>query len=301
MTLLGDPGNGGTGAGAGSGDGGSSGGGSGGGNSSAGAGAGGGNSGTGSGGGGSAPTWLQSLPEDIRGNPTLSKYADINGLAKAHVELQGLVGKKGVIVPGDKSSPEQWKDFFKQIGQPEIDKFELKAPDGKKVADTTIDGFKKFAHEAGLLPKQAQGLLEWYLGVEESSGQQKLKTLQTESQTKLEGLKKEWGDGYDKQVKLALLGVREVGGEEFQKYLQDTGLGNDVQIIRMMAKVGAILGEDKIRGDGAGGNFGQTPAELQGEIDKLRANPAYTDSRHASHASVNKQMEELYKKLHGNQ
>lgn len=299
MTLLtegagagGNAGSGGNGSGGGASDGGGSGGGS---------GAAGGGAGAGAAAGGGQATWRDSLPEDIRGDVNITKFSDVGTLAKSYVELQKVVGKKGIFPPGDKATPEQWKDFYKAAGQPEYEKFEVKIPEGKKADSTAVEAFRKLAHDNGLMPKQAQGVMEWLFQQEEASSGAKMKAVETQAAEQLGGLKKEWGDGYDKQIALARMAVKDVGGEDFQKHLDSTGLGNDVQVIRMMAKVGALLGEDKLRGDGAGGKFGQTPAEIQGEIDKVMGdtkNP-YFDRNHAGHAAAVKHMEGLYKKLHG--
>lgn len=265
-------------------------------------GAGGGNAGGGAGSGagaGSATSWRDTLPDDIKGNATLNKFNDIPSLAKSYIEMQGIIGKKGVFPPGDKATPEQWQSFFKSMGQPDLDKFEIKAPEGKKLVPEMADGFKKLAHENGLMPQQAQKLLDWYIGQEDAAQGARSTAAKTKAAEMQEGLKKEWGDGYDKQVALAKLAVKDVGGEDFAKYLESSGLGNDTQVIRLMSKVGALLGEDKLRGDGGGGSFGQTPAEIQGEIDKIRGQKdhPYFDSRHAGHQSAVKQMEGLYRKL----
>lgn len=301
MSLLGgEGGNGGT-----TGSGGSSGGTTGGsGGTSSGEGSGQGNSGSGSGGAGAgsgaSASWRDTLPEDIRGNATLTKFTDVNSLAKSYIDIQGLIGKKGVFPPGEKATKEQLTEFYKNIGQPELEKFEIKAPEGKKFNTQVVDAFKKVAHEGGLLPRQAQSVLDWYLAHEEGAQKSSALASVEKMKTDHEALKKEWGEGYDKQIALANMAVKEVGGEEAQKYLNSSKLANDVQLVKLLAKMGARLGEDKLRGDG-GGKFGSTPSEIQAEIDKVRADlkHAYYDRSHPGHARAVKDMEALYQKLHG--
>src|SRR6185503_11646998 len=98
-------------------------------NSGGGAGATGGQSG-GSSGQGATASWRDTLPEDIRGNPTLSKYSDITNLAKAHIAAQEMIGKKGIIKPAPNSSPEEWRAFREALGVPSADKYDVPQPKG---------------------------------------------------------------------------------------------------------------------------------------------------------------------------
>ena len=241
------------------------------------------------------------MPEDIRGNATLSKFSDVNNLAKSYIELQGVVGKKGVFPPDQNASAEQRKEFYKSLGQPELDKFEVKAPEGKKFNEKILADFKKVAHDSGLLPSQAQPLMDWWL--QHEAGAQKTTTEAAALKTKGEhdNLKKEWGDGYDKQIALARLAVKDVAGDDLGKLLESPKYADDINVVKFLAKVGALLGEDKLRGEG-GGKFGQTPTEVQADIDKIMGdkNHAYFHRNNAGHDAAVKQMEALFKKRYGN-
>lgn len=242
-------------------------------------------------------SWRDGLPDDLKTNATLSNIADVSSLAKSYVHAQSLIGKKGVIVPNDKSSDDDWKSFYKQLGQPELDKYELAPEKDVKVDETIFSKFKEVAHSSGLLPKQAKGILDWYTKLEtemKSAGEVGMKAQQAKD---FDGLKSEWGQAYDKNVRLAQLAVKEVGGDTFSQYLDKTGLGNNVELIKVLSKVGSMLGEDKIRGEGANGFSGQTPKEIRLEIAKLMDNPAYYDGSHKSHKLVVDQVADLYKKL----
>lgn len=71
----------------------------------------------------------------------------------------------------------------------------------------------------------------------------------------------------------------------------DKKFGSDPDFIRLMAKVGAELGEDRL----PEGGLNQTETET---LESLRKSEAYTNSKHADHAKTVAQVTRLYQKLH---
>lgn len=253
----------------------------------------------------SAPTsannsWRDSLPEDLRGNGSLAQFQDVASLAKSYVHAQSLIGKKGLFLPAEKASKDEWRAFYKSMGQPDIDKYDINAPQNVPVNKDFVGKFKSAAHEEGLLPKQAQGMLDWYVKAEQEAVSALQKSKEMETAKAIEGLKQEWGQGFSKQVSLAKLAVQELGGEELKKHLETTGLGNDVQLIKVLAKVGALLGEDKIRGEDSA-KFGKTPEEVKKEIAEIMGNfkHPYYDTNHPGHRLAVDHMAALYRSLNG--
>lgn len=247
------------------------------------------------------PSWREALPEDLRANPSLAQFNDMADLAKSYIHTKSQVGKKGTVLPNEKDTPEVWDNFYKTLGRPDLDKYEIQAKKEAGIAEDDVKAFKEAAHKAGLLPKQAQMILDWNTELSVQKNQLvQAATKQRQEQGVVE-LKKEWGAGWDKNVSAARMAVREIGGESFQKFLTETGLANDPTMIKAMANFGAkIFGEDKIVGNGAG-KFGQTPAEIRAEINRITGDlkGPYWDSRHKSHRDVANQVAELYKKLDG--
>lgn len=258
---------------------------------------GGGAGGAGNGGG----NWRDSLPDDLKGNPILEKYSDVPNLAKALIHAQSTIGKKGVIPPSDGATPEEIAGFYKQLGLPDLEKYDVKLPDGVEVNAERLKSLKEVAHKNGILPKQAQALIEWQLSQEQEVMKDAKAKRDAALKDGMDGLKKEWGQGWDKNVAAARLAVEELGGKDFREFLEKTGLGNDPLVVRFAAKAGALMGEDKIRGHVPGGGFGQTPAEIQKEINDVMGNSShpYFNPRHPAHRSAVQDMEERYKRLSG--
>lgn len=246
---------------------------------------------------GSPTSWRDTLPDDLKANGTLAAFKDVPALAKSYIHAQSMVGKKGVIVPGEKASDEEWTSFYRAIGQPEADKYEIKAPEGSKLPEDVMGKIKETSIKLGLLPKQAQGFMDMLENHGKEAQAAQLRAHQTEAAQQVEGLKKEWGLGYEKNIGIARQAVKDVG-EEFVQYLDKTGLGNDVTLIRAFAKLGSYMGEDKLRGDG-GGKFGKTPSEINKEIQDVMGNPKspYFDKTHPMHKTVLAEMEQRFKAL----
>jgi hypothetical protein len=211
-----------------------------------------------------------------------------------------MVGKKGVIVPGDKATDEEWGAFFDSIGRPTADKYEVKTPEGKEINKDFVSQFKEIAHKNGVLPKQAQAILDQYITFEEGMATKQTDAMKQAKAQAVDGLKKEWGEGFDKNISLAKMAVKESGVQGLEEYLTKTGLGDDPVVIKLMAKMGSMFGEDKLRGDAPGGRLdGQTPAELKSAIDKVMGdkNHPYHDRNHPGHNRAVQEMSGYYQKL----
>lgn len=255
----------------------------------------------GTGSGSATPSWRDTLPEGIRGDQTLSKYSNVETLAQAHINLQKMVGSDKIAIPGKNSSEADWQNVFKKLGLPEsVDKYEMKAPEAIK-DEKFLSAFKEQALKAGVLPSQAEKLLNW--SVENSVASQKAMADQREqAQAKaIDGLKAEWGEGWDRKVGAAKAGVEWAGGEDLRQYLAKTGLGNDPVVIKMMAKVGEALTEGKVRGEGAGMSGGLTPDEAQKKINSVLsdASSPYHNRNHADHGRAIEEMNRLFTQVYG--
>jgi len=64
--------------------------------------------GAGAGGDKGQKPWYDSLDTDLKTNPTITKFKSPAELGKSYVELQKAFGKDKVVVPTDKSTPEEW-------------------------------------------------------------------------------------------------------------------------------------------------------------------------------------------------
>ena len=192
---------------------------------------------------------LEVIPEDIRNDPNIKKYKDIGELAKGHLETVKLVGRKGVILPTENSTPEEKEKFYNSIGRPEKAELYKFTPIENlhhtiQIQPESEAAFKGIAHQLGLTQSQADGLNAWYLSnVSGQLGKQDeaFDIAKKGAETKLRA---EWGAEYNQNLILAKRITEKFGGKEAIAALGD--LGNNPAALKLLANIGKRMSEDSI-------------------------------------------------------
>lgn len=259
------------------------------------------------------PMFKQYIPEEAKGAPFWEKITDDASLVKAYINAQGLIGKKGVILPGEKDSPEIWGEFYKALGRPDSpDDYKVpkpaEFPAGFQYDESREKNFKEISHKLGLNPAQVKGLYEWGVGNEVEGFKIYMDTFTTvdglglvpkqwvEDHDKVvESFKKELGDKYDQMMKKAEIAVLQFGGKELQEFMDKTGFGDNPALIRAFIKIAdATLTED----DFVSGK-GSEVASLDEQIAALNSDPSLLDEKDPKHREIVKKRDELYEKRWG--
>ena len=103
-----------------------------------------------------------SIPQEYREEKSLENINSMEDLLKGYVHAQKLVGTNKIPVPNKHSTDEDWNEVFKRLGapdSPEDYKYNLK---DVEMDQSQVSEFNKTAHQLGLLPKQAEGLIKFY-------------------------------------------------------------------------------------------------------------------------------------------
>ena len=166
------------------------------------------------GGGAAAQNWRDGLSEEYRDNPSLRDFADINGLAKAHIDTKAMVGKMvripgedasqadvqafrdkllredlGVIPQPDLTDPEQAAAYYQKMGRPQEAEGYTK-PEG--MDDQRYADLSKLAFEAGISDKQfAQVATSMVAQANEAN-----KAIVDAREAGVNSLKTEWGEAF---------------------------------------------------------------------------------------------------------
>ena len=246
-------------------------------------------------------SWHESLPVDLKENGSLKRYKDVGDLANAYVSLEKTLGGNKIPVPDKHASDADWKNVFQKLGLPEsMDKYEVKFEDGSD--ETFTKEFKSLAFEAGILPKQAQKLVEWYSGKTKGILEQTQTSQVNAVKTAVESLKKEFGAAYDSQVqkaKGALMHYAE-GNPEMVKFLDetkvgDTPLASHPAMVKFMVKVSESMKEGQFKGDAFIGST-LTPQQAMVKANQIIGdlNHPYHNKQHANHHHAVKEVADLF-------
>lgn len=104
-------------------------------------------------------SFLDTLPENLKNEPSLKDFKDINGLANSYINANKMLGNR-ISVPNDKSTPEEWNKFYSKLGRPEaIDKYTI--PEGLEETEL-LTNFKQLAFDKGLNDKQFNEIVDMF-------------------------------------------------------------------------------------------------------------------------------------------
>jgi hypothetical protein len=192
--------------------------------------------------------WLDRLPPEFNDSKQiLGQFKDALGMAKTLVSQQRLLGKKteAVLLPGDKSPPEEWTDFHRRLGVPESPEPYKTArpstlPEGTEWNDQIAAKTGEIAHQAGITPKQWQAVLNSFGEMEAQSQAAEEQKHAQERQESLKQLTQEWGEKFDVNMSKATRLVQLGGGD-----INDIGLASP-GMVKMLARIADTLSDDKM-------------------------------------------------------
>jgi hypothetical protein len=249
---------------------------------------------------------LNSLPEDIRAEPSLANIKTIPDLAKGYVSAQKMVGADKLLKPQQNWKPEQWSGFYRELGRPENpDGYSFKPgenhPKEVPIDEARLKEAKKALYDAGLTDKQASGVLQYYLDTTVRQYQTATQAAETAKQQAMIELKNEWGANYDANINTAKAVVQKfaAGNQAFQDKIDE--VGNDPAFIKLFAAIGKAMLDDTAPGQGPGLIVGDA-ANAQAEIGKRKMDPefvkALSTKDHPGHAEAVQEWEALHQKAY---
>lgn len=240
--------------------------------------------------------------EDLKNDPSIQQFNNVEDMAKSFVHAQKLVGKDKIPLPSSSDDSEAWNDVLAKLGRPDqYDQYALPQPADDspvQVAEEMQTAFQQKAHELGLTNKQASDLWGWYISDiaenEISKQQSRAEEARAEAETQL---RKEFGNAFQDKLADAQRAAKEYGGDELIQKLDQTGLGNDPDVLKFLAQVGSGLREDTVGGSSQ--PMGRTPDQARQEIGELKADKqfmqVYMDNTAAGHDAAVQKMNRLYR------
>ena len=224
----------------------------------------------------SGDDWRASLPDDIKAEASLASIKDIPSLAKSYVSAQKMIGAKRIVVPGEKSPPEEWGEFRKAIGVPDT-------PDGYKIegvdADPALLGaFQQVAHKAGVPASAAAELVKWFdeAGKQAQEADHAAKVKEAEEWRGKLGSKADERIGAAKSA-MAALGLKPEQVDRFDDMLKAMGAEGvlGVDLLAELYTKHNIGREADMKGGGAGGMGTSSPEAARAAIRAFEASDEY--------------------------
>jgi len=219
------------------------------------------------------PGWKEHyVPEELRADKVYDTFDDVGGGLKMLGSLQNMIGKKGIIVPGEASPPSEWDNFYRELGRPDTkDQYVMKVPDdiAEYYNENLVAEARDIFFDMGYDQKKVDRL--W--AFEEKRTRAALET-QAARQLETDNAFTEWGTANPDKMHWANRIIAENCSDEEHKKALLEALDNNIAFAELLSNVSAKFKEHKII-SGAEQPGGMTAGEALTEARKIEATPGF--------------------------
>lgn len=142
--------------------------------------------------------------------------------------------------------PADGKDDKGAAGDGAPEKYEFQAPEGREFDPSVVDAFSEVARDLNLTQESAQKVLDKMAPVIASRQMEQIEAVQAQWAESTKADKELGGDKLDENLSIAKAALNKFGSEELKTLLNDTGAGNNPEIIRLLFRVGLATREDNV-------------------------------------------------------
>lgn len=258
------------------------------------------------GGGQGAADWRSMIPPELAQDPSLASIKDFPSLVKGYISAQSMVGAEKIALPAGKNdTPEYWNQVFDKLGRPkDPDGYQVKLPgedkipQGIQINEERLKGFKKLAHEVGLLPGQVQKLIDWHMGEVLRDYQAFSANSEKAYEAGVAAMRERFGAKAEEMIDVANRVLKTFGGSPEEISLIAEKYGNDPLITGLLAQIGNSMRESSlVRGERPSFDLNANDAKLRKQdILTNKQNPlneAYFNKRHPRHEEAVKEVTRL--------
>lgn len=193
----------------------------------------------------------ENFPEEFRSAPAIQSFInketgdiDYGKALTSYVHAQKMVGADKVAVPSKNATPEDWKAFYSKVGAPEsADKYEINV-EGFNIEDPMSKGFLETAQGVGLLPHQANAIVDYF---QKTSGEQSEQVDAADMaayEDEVAKLKTEWGDNFDTEAAKATEAFKTIFSAEEQQQYKEAGFLSQPAFVKAMNRVATTTLDD---------------------------------------------------------
>lgn len=129
------------------------------------------------------------------------------------------------------------------------EKYELKLPEGSQLNAERLEKISQFAKEKGLSQEAAQGLVEEESAAVGEFYASNVKNYEAQVASWADEAKKDpeiGGNNLTETVRLAQAGMKQVASPKLIQLIDSVGFGNHPEVIKMFAKIGSAMQNDKL-------------------------------------------------------
>lgn len=219
--------------------------------------------------------FLDAVDPEYRNDPSISGFNNVNDLVKEHVNLQSLLGRKGVITPKEGDSAEVWSKYRQEMGIPTESSGYLTQNDLDNELYTHL---AEVAHANNLSQTQFNELMGGYVNyyskmIEDSEKESNLVT-----EENISALKKEWGRSFEAKTNMSSSALNQItkGNPDQIANLElsdGTLLGNNPAFIKALAAVGEVLQEKGLLQGESINMAAMSPEEASSKLTQLMSDP----------------------------
>lgn len=157
----------------------------------------------------------------------------------------------------NKGAEQQAKDQKVDPGKSAVaapEKYEFKTAEGQELDAEAVKAFEPIAKELNLSNEQAQKLVDVYGGkIMPKLVEQQAAQWQQQIEQWAEQVKADKDLGTDASIGAAQKVMDKFGSPELKQYLNETGLGNHPELVRIFANIGKAMSEDGLVTGNSGG------------------------------------------------
>lgn len=244
-------------------------------------------------------TFRNAIPEEFREDPNLGNITSMHGLVSSFINAQKMTGANKIAIPSEHATEDDWRQFYQKVGLPEAEKdYSLEVPQ-EGADEKFVEAFKAEAFKAGILPKQAQALVNWYGQFADGAVKAQVEASQQAVQQEYDQFKARQGTAYQARLTRAQKAkdqfTESIPG--FDEWMEQSGLSKHPKFIEFMMNVADQTVKEGSNPAGPG-NTGmgmtvqQAQHKLQGIMGDLKH--PYFDKKHPGHAAAVQEVTELH-------
>jgi hypothetical protein len=177
--------------------------------------------------------------------------ADLGGADTGTSQAAGAETLLGAEQPGEQNTEVTGQDGAAAQGAP--DAYDFKVPEGFEIDSEVLEQFTGIAKQLGLTQEQAQGVVDLQTKLIEKGEA----TRQEALQNALDEQASRWADEikndpelggakFEETTRVALRAVQAFATDDLRLLLNESGIGNHPEMVRLFHAIGLAISEDKV-------------------------------------------------------